>query len=112
MARITENTIEKIRLRADIVDTVSDYVELKKRGRNFFGLCPFHNEKTGSFSVSEAKQIYKCFGCGSGGGVFTEPSDKAVSKLLTTEESTVLPNSISASSIALLFIKYVCCCPT
>ena len=70
MARITENTIEKIRLRADIVDTVSDYVELKKRGRNFFGLCPFHNEKTGSFSVSEDKQIYKCFGCGAGGSVF------------------------------------------
>ena len=70
MARITENTIEKIRLRADIVEIVSDYLELKKRGRNFFGFCPFHNEKTGSLSVSEDKQIYKCFGCGEGGSVF------------------------------------------
>ena len=70
MARITENTIEKVRLSADIVQTISEYVELKKRGQNFFGICPFHAEKTGSFSVNEDKQIYKCFGCGAGGGVF------------------------------------------
>lgn len=67
MARISEQSIEKVRQAADIVEVVSSYVELKQRGRNFFGLCPFHNEKTPSFSVNPDKQIYKCFGCGSGG---------------------------------------------
>ena len=68
MSRISEQSIEKIRNIADIYDVISSYVELKKRGRNFFGLCPFHGEKTASFSVNTDKQFYKCFGCGSGGG--------------------------------------------
>ncbi|MBC8213498.1 MAG: DNA primase [Candidatus Marinimicrobia bacterium] len=68
MARISEQTIEHVRSRADILDVVSDYVQLKRRGQNHFGLCPFHNEKTGSFSVNQSKQIYHCFGCGAGGG--------------------------------------------
>ena len=68
MARITEQSIEKVRQAADIVEVVSGYVDLKQKGRNFFGLCPFHNEKTPSFSVNPEKQIYKCFGCGAGGG--------------------------------------------
>jgi len=68
MARISEQTIEQIRSAADVVEVVSAYVELKKRGRNFFGLCPFHNEKSASFSVNQERQIYKCFGCGAGGG--------------------------------------------
>ncbi len=68
MARISEHTIEQVRSHADIVDVVSQYVELKKKGRNFFGLCPFHSEKTASFSVNPEKQIYHCFGCGAGGG--------------------------------------------
>jgi len=67
MAKISEQSIEQIRNRADIVEIISPYVELKKRGRNFFGLCPFHGEKTASFSVNPEKQIYKCFGCGLGG---------------------------------------------
>ena len=67
MAKISEQSIEQIRNRADIIDIISSYVELKKRGRNFFGLCPFHNEKTPSFSVNPDKQIFKCFGCGAGG---------------------------------------------
>jgi DNA primase len=68
MARISEQSIEKVRQAADIVEVVSTHVELKQRGRNFFGLCPFHGEKTPSFSVNPEKQIYKCFGCGVGGG--------------------------------------------
>ena len=68
MAKISEQSIEQVRQAADIIEVVSNYVELKQRGRNFFGLCPFHNEKTPSFSVNPEKQIYKCFGCGSGGG--------------------------------------------
>ena len=68
MARIPEHIIENVRQVADIYDVVSEYVDLKKRGRNFFGLCPFHNEKTPSFSLNIDKQIYKCFGCGKGGG--------------------------------------------
>jgi len=68
MARISEQSIEKVRQAADIVEVVSTHVELKQRGRNFFGLCPFHGEKTPSFSVNPDKQIYKCFGCGVGGG--------------------------------------------
>ena len=67
MAKISEQSIEQIRNRADIIDIISSYVELKKRGRNFFGLCPFHNEKTPSFTVNPDKQIFKCFGCGAGG---------------------------------------------
>lgn len=67
MARIPQETIDRIRDSADIVDVVSRHVDLKKRGRNFFGLCPFHTEKTPSFSVAPDKGIYHCFGCGNGG---------------------------------------------
>lgn len=68
--RIPEQKIDEIRNSADIVDIISGYVQLKKRGKNFIGLCPFHQEKTPSFTVSEDKQIYHCFGCGNGGNVF------------------------------------------
>ena len=71
MARVSEETIERIRNTADIYDIVAQYVDLKKRGRNYFGLCPFHSEKTPSFSVAPDKQIYHCFGCGAGGNVFS-----------------------------------------
>ena len=71
MARIPEETIERIRNTADIYDVVAQYVDLKKKGRNYFGLCPFHSEKTPSFSVAPNKQIYHCFGCGAGGNVFS-----------------------------------------
>ena len=70
MARVPEQIIEQIRSSADIIEIISAYVELKKRGKNYFGLCPFHGEKTASFSVNSEKQIYKCFGCGVGGGAF------------------------------------------
>ena len=69
--RITEETIEKIKQENDIVDVISDVVKLKRSGRNYMGLCPFHNEKSPSFSVSQDKQIYKCFGCGEAGNVLT-----------------------------------------
>jgi len=69
MSLIPEHTIEQVREANDIVEVVSDYVQLKRSGRNFFGRCPFHNEKTPSFSVSSDKQIYHCFGCGAGGNV-------------------------------------------
>ncbi|MEH7384083.1 DNA primase [Bacillus sp. JJ1521] len=69
--RIPEETIEKIRISVDIVDVISEYVQLKKQGRNYFGLCPFHGENTPSFSVSPDKQIFHCFGCGAGGNVFS-----------------------------------------
>jgi DNA primase len=69
--RIPEDVIEKIRTSVDIVDVVSEYVQLKKQGRNYFGLCPFHGENSPSFSVSPEKQIYHCFGCGAGGNVFS-----------------------------------------
>ena len=64
-----ESFIEELVERSNIVDVVSSYVQLTRKGSNMFGLCPFHNEKTGSFSVSESKQLYYCFGCGKGGGV-------------------------------------------
>ena len=66
-----ESLIEEIRTRNDIVDVISQYVKLTRKGSNYFGLCPFHNEKTGSFSVSAVKQMYYCFGCGAGGNVIT-----------------------------------------
>ena len=67
MGRISQETIDRINDSADIVEVVSKSVELKKRGRNYFGLCPFHDEKTPSFSVAPDKGIYHCFGCGKGG---------------------------------------------
>ena len=66
-----EELIEEIRSRNDIVDVISAYVKLQKKGSSYFGLCPFHNEKSPSFSVSGQKQMYYCFGCGAGGNVFT-----------------------------------------
>ena len=66
-----EEIIEEVRMRNDIVDVISSYVKLTKRGSNYFGLCPFHNEKSPSFSVSPSKQMYYCFGCGAGGNVIT-----------------------------------------
>ncbi len=68
--RIPEHTIEDIRSSANIVDIISSYVALRKRGKNFIGLCPFHQEKTPSFTVSEEKQIFHCFGCHAGGNVY------------------------------------------
>lgn len=68
---IDERTLEEIRDRADIVDVISQYMDLKKAGANYKGLCPFHGEKTPSFTVSPQKQIYKCFGCGEGGNVIS-----------------------------------------
>ena len=71
MARYSEEIINDIRQSNDIVDVISQYMHLKRSGRNFFGLCPFHNEKSPSFSVSPDKQIFHCFGCGVGGNVIT-----------------------------------------
>src|SRR5258707_13383563 len=67
---ISQDKISEIRTRASIVEVISDYVTLKKAGRNYMGLCPFHGEKTPSFTVSEEKGIYHCFGCHTGGSVF------------------------------------------
>lgn len=66
-----EELVEEVRLKNDIVDVISSYVKLQKKGSSYFGLCPFHNEKSPSFSVSRQKQMYYCFGCGAGGNVFT-----------------------------------------
>ncbi len=71
MAFYPDELIEEVRSRNDIVDIIGSYVRLQKKGNTYFGLCPFHNEKTGSFSVSPHKQMYYCFGCGAGGNVFT-----------------------------------------
>ena len=71
MVRYSEELIEEVKNSNDIVDVISQYVNLKRSGRNYFGLCPFHNEKSPSFSVSPDKQIFHCFGCGVGGNVYT-----------------------------------------
>lgn len=71
MVRYSEEIINEVRQSNDIVDVISQYVHLKRSGRNYFGLCPFHNEKSPSFSVSPDKQIFHCFGCGVGGNVFS-----------------------------------------
>jgi DNA primase len=69
--RIAEEKVNEVRQAVEIVDVIGDYVQLKKQGRNYFGLCPFHGENSPSFSVSPDKQIYHCFGCGAGGNVFS-----------------------------------------
>ena len=68
--RYSDDIIEEVRMKNDIVDVISQYVKLTRRGSSYFGLCPFHNEKTPSFSVTPAKQMYYCFGCGAGGNVY------------------------------------------
>ncbi len=95
---IPENIIEEIRSRADIVEVVSDALLLKKSGQNYKGLCPFHSEKTPSFTVSPEKQIYHCFGCGAGGNVFkflmetqSLPFVEAV-KILAARTNIALPS--------------------
>lgn len=69
--RYSDDVIEEVRIRSDIVDVISQYVRLQKKGNSYFGLCPFHNERSPSFSVNREKQMYYCFGCGAGGNVYT-----------------------------------------
>ena len=69
--RYSEELIEEIRTKNDIVEVISGYVRMQRKGSSYFGLCPFHNEKSPSFSVSPNKQMYYCFGCGAGGNVIT-----------------------------------------
>ena len=69
--RYSDDIIEEVRMKNDIVDVISQYVKLTRKGSSYFGLCPFHNERTPSFSVTPSKQMYYCFGCGNGGNVFT-----------------------------------------
>jgi len=71
MPQIPQDIIDRVRDTSDVIDVISRYVDLKQRGANFIGLCPFHNEKTPSFSVAPSKQIYHCFGCNKGGNVFS-----------------------------------------
>ena len=100
---IPDNTIEEIRSRADIYDVISEFVPLKKAGKNYKGLCPFHSEKTASFSVSPEKQIYHCFGCGAGGNVFKFLMEKedlpfvdAVKRLAHRYQVTIPESAISS----------------
>ncbi len=71
MPLYSENLIEEVRSKSNIADVVSGYVKLQKKGNSYFGLCPFHNEKTPSFSVTPGKEMYYCYGCGAGGDVFS-----------------------------------------
>ena len=87
MPYYSEAILDEIRSRINIYDLVSRYVSLKKRGTNYFGLCPFHNEKTPSFSVNPDKGIYKCFGCGKGGDVFS---------FLMEEENLTFPEAVQS----------------
>ena len=68
---IPQATIDDIASRLDIIEIIKDYVPLRKQGRNYLGICPFHHEKTPSFTVSPDKQMFYCFGCGAGGNIFT-----------------------------------------
>lgn len=104
MANLSPQLIDDIRQKVNIVDVVGEYVQLKKSGRNYSGLCPFHEEKSPSFSVTEEKQIFKCFGCGKGGNVFTFLQDiegisfpEAVKKVA---DMVHVPLEISASQPA------------
>ena len=109
MQRIPEEMIEQIRSANDVVDVISEYVQLTKRGRNWFGLCPFHGEQTPSFSVTQDKQIFHCFGCGAGGNAITFvmdieqiPFQEAVSKLGARVgiELEVEPSAVSVEPVS------------
>ena len=101
MERYNDEILDEIRLRNDIVSTISQYMTLKRKGRNYFGLCPFHNEKSPSFSVSPDKQIFHCFGCGVGGDVinFVKKIENIgfldSVRLLAEKSGIQLPNDIS-----------------
>src|SRR4030065_466490 len=82
----SDTVLEEIKSRLDIVDFISEYVHLKHAGQNWKGLCPFHTEKTPSFTVSPAKQIYHCFGCNSGGDIFS---------FLVKYENVAFPEAVS-----------------
>ena len=79
---IPQEVLDEIVARCDIVSVINEYVPLKRRGSNYQGLCPFHNEKTPSFSVSPSKQIFHCFGCGKGGNVFRFVMDIEVTLII------------------------------
>jgi len=105
MTKIPEETIEDVRSKTDIVDLIGEYVQLTKRGRNWFGLCPFHGESTPSFSVSEDKNLFHCFGCGASGNAITFVMDientsftEAVSKLADRAGIEVDVPSVHAAS--------------
>lgn len=104
MVRYNDEIIDKIRSNNDIVDVISQYVNLKRSGRNFFGLCPFHGEKTPSFSVSPDKQIFHCFGCGVGGDAIRfimkieHVSFKEALEILANKANITLPTSNNAEN--------------
>ncbi|MBF0987708.1 MAG: DNA primase [Clostridiales bacterium] len=101
MERYNDEILDEIRSRNDIVSTISQYMTLKRKGRNYFGLCPFHNEKSPSFSVSPDKQIFHCFGCGVGGDVinFVKKIENIgfldSVRLLAEKSGIQLPNDVS-----------------
>lgn len=111
MIRYSDEIIEEIRNSNDIVDVISQYVVLKRSGRNFFGLCPFHKEKSPSFSVSPDKQIFHCFGCGVGGNVIhfvskiEQTSFIETIKLLAERSGITLPTVENAEEDKLLALK-------
>ena len=102
MVRYSDELLDEIRRKNDIVDVISQYVVLKRKGRNYFGLCPFHNEKSPSFSVSPDKQIFKCFGCGVGGNAYQflmkieNMSFRESLETLADRAGIKLPNSYNA----------------
>jgi len=100
-----KSSVEQIKTLSDIVAVISEYVQLKKKGRSFWGLCPFHSEKTPSFSVDPDKQIFKCFGCDRGGDVITFVMDKkgfsfaeAITELALKAGITLEPDKRQPSS--------------
>lgn len=112
MVRYSDELIEEIKSKNDIVDVVSQYVSLKRSGRSYFGLCPFHNEKSASFAVSPDKQIFHCFGCGVGGNVFHFISKvenigfREAVEVLANKANVVLPvTSTSAEEDRLYYMR-------
>ena len=111
MVRYSDELIDEIRNKNDIVDIISQYVVLKRSGRNFFGLCPFHKEKSPSFSVSPDKQIFHCFGCGVGGNVFhfvskiENVSFKETIEMLAEKAGIELPTLEGGEDTKLLQLK-------
>ena len=102
-----DELVEEIREKNDIVSVVGEYVKLTRKGGSYFGLCPFHNEKSPSFSVSRQKQMYYCFGCGAGGNVITFIMEYENDSITLYNGETIILSKDKYSEFVKIYMRYL-----